>query len=75
MADVDLDRIVAHSTLRRALSALSTKDRAVIVARYYLGLTQAASGHLLSIPEGTVKSRLSSAMQRLRAAYDAEERR
>jgi RNA polymerase sigma factor (sigma-70 family) len=70
-----IDRQVAGRTLLRAISALAARDRAVIVARYYLGLTDKETGHLLSIPEGTVKSRLSSAMQRLRASYDAEERR
>jgi DNA-directed RNA polymerase specialized sigma24 family protein len=38
-------------------------------------LRVAETAGLLGIPQGTVKSRVHAAMDRLRAAYDAEERR
>ena len=48
-----------------ALGRLSLKLRAVVVARYYLEFSTAEVAATLQIPEGTVKSRLSRALERL----------
>ncbi len=49
------------------LNALPDEDRAVIVTRYLLELSGEEAAAALGIPEGTVKSRLSRALARLRA--------
>jgi RNA polymerase sigma-70 factor (ECF subfamily) len=51
--------------LIRAIGHLSMKLRSVVVARYYLDLSTAVVAEALDIPEGTVKSRLSRALNRL----------
>jgi len=60
---------VAHDERRRLLAmvnALSDDDRLVIASRYFLELSGEETAAALGIPEGTVKSRLSRALARLR---------
>ena len=60
---------VAAEDRRRLLALvnqLSEEDRLVIASRYFLELTGEETAAALRIPEGTVKSRLSRALQRLR---------
>ena len=71
----DLDRAVARRTLRRAFDRLEPDDRLLLTLHHFWGLPIAETATHLGIPEGTVKSRIHAAMDRLRAAYDAEERR
>ncbi|TAN31459.1 sigma-70 family RNA polymerase sigma factor [bacterium] len=56
---------------RRALlglvNSLGEEDRLVIASRYFLELSGEETATALGIPEGTVKSRLSRALARLRA--------
>lgn len=51
--------------LIEAIGNLSVKLRSVVVARYYLDLSTAEVAKALEVPEGTVKSRLSRALNRL----------
>jgi RNA polymerase sigma-70 factor (ECF subfamily) len=75
-ADPDaLERAVSHRTLGRAFDRLDADDRLILTLHHYLGLATAETAELLGIPTGTVKSRVHAAIGRLRAAYDAEERR
>ncbi len=60
------DRIVARSTLWPALRALPRRTRAVIVARYWLDLSEAETAQLLGCSTGTVKSTASRGLSRLR---------
>jgi RNA polymerase sigma factor (sigma-70 family) len=48
------------------VNALSAEDRQVISCRYLLELDGEETAAALGIPEGTVKSRLSRALSRLR---------
>jgi RNA polymerase sigma-70 factor (ECF subfamily) len=48
------------------VNALRDEDREIIGARYFLELSEAESSEALGIPRGTVKSRLSRALARLR---------
>jgi RNA polymerase sigma-70 factor (ECF subfamily) len=60
---------VAAEDTRRLLEkikALSEEDRLVITTRYLLELSGEETAAVLGIPEGTVKSRLSRALARLR---------
>ena len=70
-----LDRAFAVRELDRAFDRLSIDDRTLLTLRHLWDLPGAEIAHHLGIPEGTVKSRVHAAMQRLRAAYEAEERR
>ena len=60
---------VAADERRRLLAlvnALSDEDRRVIACRYFLELSSEETAAALGVPEGTVKSRLSRALARLR---------
>jgi RNA polymerase sigma-70 factor (ECF subfamily) len=49
-----------------ALGRMSERDRTVIACRYLLELTEAETAATLGVRPGTVKSRLSRALDRLR---------
>lgn len=51
--------------LAAALARLSTDHRTVVVARYYLDWSEATTAAALEVPAGTVKSRLSRALEQL----------
>lgn len=57
--------------LIEALNDLSEEDRLVLAYRYFLDLSEREMAELLGIARGTVKSRLSRALGRLRAAFGA----
>jgi len=59
-----------HSQLTTALASLSDSARLVITCRYLLELSEAETAQVLGWPVGTVKSRLSRALDRLRAKLD-----
>jgi RNA polymerase sigma-70 factor (ECF subfamily) len=64
---------VAAEDTRRLMglvNALSDDDRLVITSRYLLELTGEETAAALGIPEGTVKSRLSRALTRLRSTLE-----
>ncbi len=61
--------VLAHDTqsaLLDALDRLREPDRLVITCRYLLDLPEAETAEILGIARGTVKSRLSRALARLR---------
>ena len=51
-----------------ALSMLPARQRAVIVLRYYLDLSEEATAHMLNVSRGTVKSQASKGLTTLRAS-------
>jgi|SRR5579864_43959 len=55
--------------LLREINALGQDDRLVIASRYFLDLDGGETAAALGIPEGTVKSRLSRALARLRERF------
>ena len=60
-----------HDALVTALRRLGTKDREVVACRYLLDLSEAETAEVLGCPRGTVKSRLSRALDRLRAEMES----
>lgn len=54
--------------LHRAVADLDPRDRAAIVCRYYLELSEMETAAVLDIPRGTVKSRLNRARRILAEA-------
>lgn len=64
-ADVERRQVVQH-----ALSALTRRERSVIVLRYWLDLPEAQIADELGIAVGTVKSTANRALTRLRESGD-----
>jgi RNA polymerase sigma-70 factor (ECF subfamily) len=56
-----------RETLVAALNGLSPPDREVIGYRFLLGFSESETADVLDVRPGTVKSRLSRAMARLRS--------
>jgi RNA polymerase sigma-70 factor (sigma-E family) len=69
VADV-MARYDDQDQLARALSVLPARQRAVVVLRYYEGLTEAEIADVLGCAPGTVKSQASKAMRSLRRELD-----
>ena len=59
-------RQMEASHLWRAVQNLSVSDQQIVYLRYFLDLSVAETAEILKIAEGTVKSRLSRALERLR---------
>ena len=59
--------------LWRLLATLPTKQRAVLVLRYYEDMSEEQIAQTLGCAPGTVKSQASKALAKLRAAMPAEE--
>lgn len=64
--DTDVEQAETREAVRAALLALSPIQRALIVQRYYLGLSEAEMAISMDCPPGTIKSRLHAARERLR---------
>ncbi|MGH2473641.1 MAG: RNA polymerase sigma factor [Candidatus Limnocylindrales bacterium] len=61
-----------RAELHAALSSLRDDDREVLGARFLLDLSEAETAETLGIPRGTVKSRTSRALGRLREALGTD---
>lgn len=66
LAAAERERLLA------AVESLKESDREIIGLRYFLELTEQETATALGIPPGTVKSRLSRAVDRLRAQMEIE---
>jgi RNA polymerase sigma-70 factor (ECF subfamily) len=67
------DEVVSRRLAERVLAAmagLDEKHRAVLVCRYLLELSEAETSAALGVARGTVKSRTSRALERLRTGYE-----
>jgi RNA polymerase sigma factor (sigma-70 family) len=60
-----------RGVLLEAVNRLSEEHRLVVACRYFLDLSEAETASVLGIRRGTVKSRLSRALQRLREEVPA----
>jgi RNA polymerase sigma-70 factor (ECF subfamily) len=65
---------VDHADLAPALRRLTPDEQGLLALRFGRELTVPEIAEQLRVPEGTVKSRLHSTLQHLRAAFDAERR-
>jgi RNA polymerase sigma-70 factor (ECF subfamily) len=54
-----------------AVNAMPERDRLVLTCRYFLDLSEAETAQVLAWPRGSVKSRLSRALDKLRRALPA----
>lgn len=67
------DAVADRASIDAALRGLSDKERRTVGLAYYRHLTHTEIAAELREPVGTVKSRLSSALRNLRAAFPREE--
>jgi RNA polymerase sigma-70 factor (ECF subfamily) len=67
------DDVAERESVERALSSLTDKQRVMIELAYYQCLTHPEIAERTGEPVGTVKSRLSGALRRLREYFSAEE--
>ena len=68
------DRVALRADLAQRLAALSDRERAMVVMRHYLDLSEADVAEALGCSVGTVKSTCSRALARLRIpVYDTRE--
>jgi RNA polymerase sigma-70 factor (sigma-E family) len=70
-AERDLAAVDVHAELLAALAGLPTRQRAVIVLRYWEDLPEAEVAAILGCSAGTVKSTASRGLARLREATGA----
>jgi RNA polymerase sigma factor (sigma-70 family) len=70
--EVELLANERRGRLVQALAELREDVRDVVVCRHLLGLSEEETAAALALPVGTVKSRLSRALARLRAALEEE---
>ena len=71
----DLGRREVQSAVKKAIEALPDGERECLLLSEYNGFKYAEISVILSIPVGTVKSRMFSAMQRLKEALKGMEPR
>lgn len=64
--DGEIEAAELRGAVEAALDKLSPKQRAAVVLRYYLGLSEADMAASLDVPPGTVKWRLHAAKKQLR---------
>jgi RNA polymerase sigma factor (sigma-70 family) len=65
-----VERHASRQALLSAVESLEEDDRLVVVSRYFLDLSSQETAAALGIAEGTVKSRLSRALAKLRGRLD-----
>ncbi|MBS1677868.1 MAG: RNA polymerase sigma factor [Actinobacteria bacterium] len=71
-ADVEALAGEERRTLLAAVGRLGERDQSVIAARFFLELDEAEAAAVLGVRRGTVKSRLSRALGRLRKELEAD---
>jgi RNA polymerase sigma factor (sigma-70 family) len=62
----DLEGVLDRLEAGRLLGLLTERQRAVVVAHYYLGLTQAETATLFGLRPGTVSATIAQALTRMR---------
>lgn len=63
-------QVVGRHAVQRSLAALTVRERAVVVLRYYEDLSEAEIARTLGIAPGTVKSTCARALSKLRISPD-----
>lgn len=72
-SSTDMDLVESRDTLRRALASLTEDQREVVVLRYFTGFTVPEIAQATRRRQGTVRSRLQRAIERMRGVVAKEE--
>lgn len=67
----ELDAALDRNTAMRALRSLPERERTLLVAKYYVGLSQEEIARVLGMSRGTVSAAISRAVARLREIEEA----
>src|SRR5438034_3837095 len=62
----DLDRALQRADIRRVLDALTRRERELLIAKHYVGMTQDEIASYMHLPRGTVSAAISRAAARFR---------
>src|SRR5437667_6995247 len=62
----DIDRALQRADIRRVLEGLTRRERELLIAKHYVGMTQDDIASLMHLPRGTVPAALSRAAARFR---------
>lgn len=62
----DLDQALTRADISRTLRALSPRERELLVAKHYIGMTQDEIAAYMRLPRGTVSAAISRAAARFR---------
>lgn len=73
LVEGDMDPVIDRDAARRAMSSLSEGERILIERAYFRGLTAREIAETDGIPLGTVKTRLRTALIKLRRANQGKE--
>lgn len=65
--------VAQRESIRHAIESLTDKQRQAVALAYFKHFTHDEIAQTLNEPVGTVKSRLSTALRRLREVFDAQE--
>ena len=69
----ELEKDERRKSLRRAVDRLSEEQKLVVLLSEFQGLKYQEIGEILEIPVGTVKSRMHTAVERLREILEENE--
>ena len=64
----EVDRVLNQMEATRLLQLLTVRQREIVVAHYYLGLTHAETAAVFGIRPGTVSATIAKALGRMRSA-------
>ena len=73
VTDSDVDPILERDSARRAMASLADAERQLVVRAYFRGLTAREIAEADGIPLGTVKTRLRTALIKLRRVNEGKE--
>jgi RNA polymerase sigma factor (sigma-70 family) len=62
----ELDRALQRADIRRVLDALTRRERELLIAKHYIGMTQEEIAAYMHLPRGTVSAAISRAAARFR---------
>lgn len=62
----EIDRALQRADIRRVLDALTQRERELLIAKHYIGMTQDEIASYMHLPRGTVSAAISRATARFR---------
>jgi RNA polymerase sigma factor (sigma-70 family) len=66
----ELDRALQRADIARVLDSLTRRERELLIAKHYVGMTQDEIASYMHLPRGTVSAAISRAAARFRAMED-----